>query len=109
MPTTDRNMSERVRDVSITDGKLSVDLADGRTIITPLTWYPRLMSATITQRNNWRIVGAGFGIHWPDVDEDLSVDGMLRGAPSAERRIDPRVPTPHNPRTPRPKNPKRGV
>lgn len=81
---SERSMSERVRDVLISDGKLRVDLVDGRTIITPITWYPRLLNATPAQRNYWHIVGGGFGIHWPDVDEDLSVDGMLRGAPSGE-------------------------
>jgi hypothetical protein len=59
-----------------------VDLLDGRTISVPLVWYPRLLSATPEQRANWRIAGGGFGIHWPDVDEDLSTDGLLRGAPA---------------------------
>ena len=55
------------------------DLADGRTIIVPLAWYPRLLHATPEQRANWQVAGAGFGIHWPEIDEDLSTDGLLRG------------------------------
>jgi hypothetical protein len=66
--------------VRIDDDALTVDLADGRTVSTPLAWYPRLLHATRGQRNNYVISGAGFGIHWPDVDEDLSVQGMLAGA-----------------------------
>lgn len=61
---------------------LSVDLIDGRTISVPLAWYPRLLHATVAQRSNWKIAGAGFGIHWPDLDEDLSTEGLLRGAPA---------------------------
>ncbi len=77
------NPGERVRDVHFTDDTLAVDLADGRTIIVPLVWYPRLLSATIQQRSQWQVAGAGFGIHWPDLDEDLSTEGLLRGAPAA--------------------------
>ena len=62
--------------------RLVVDLLDGRTISVPLVWYPRLLAATPEQRSNWRLVGGGFGIHWPDVDEDLSTEGLLRGAPA---------------------------
>lgn len=72
----------RVRDVSITDDELSVSLMDGRTITVPLAWYPRLANATPEQRGHWEIAGAGHGIHWPDVDEDLSTEGLLRGAPA---------------------------
>jgi len=71
-----------VKDVRVGDETLAVDLADGRTITVPLAWYPRLLHATRAQRSNWRISGAGFGIHWPDVDEDLSTEGLLRGAPA---------------------------
>ena len=74
---------ERVKDVHVTDDALSVDLIDGRTIIVPLVWYPRLCEASPQQRLNWRISGAGYGIHWPDVDEDLSTAGLLRGVPAA--------------------------
>lgn len=76
------NSGERVTDVSCTEDKLVVDLADGRAISVPLAWYPRLLHATPRERDNWEIAGAGFGIHWPDIDEDLSVEGLLRGAPS---------------------------
>ncbi|HXJ91612.1 MAG TPA: DUF2442 domain-containing protein [Terriglobia bacterium] len=74
---------ERVKDVRFTEDTLAVDLIDGRTISVPLAWYPRLFDATPEQRRNWQISGAGFGIHWPDVDEDLSTEGLLRGAPAA--------------------------
>jgi hypothetical protein len=77
------NAGERVRDVHVTEDTLAVDLADGRTIIVPLAWYPRLLSATSEQRSHWEIAGAGYGIHWPDLDEDLSTEGLLRGAPAA--------------------------
>lgn len=73
---------QRVKDVRITDDLLSVDLLDGRTITVPLAWYPRLLHATRKQRSHWKISGGGFGIHWPDVDEDLSTEGLLRGAPA---------------------------
>jgi hypothetical protein len=73
---------ERVQDVYFKDDTLSVDLMDGRTISVPLTWYPRLLGATSQQRNKWEVCGGGYGIHWPDVDEDLSTEGLLRGAPA---------------------------
>jgi Protein of unknown function (DUF2442) len=71
---------ERVKDVRFTEDALVVDLLDGRTISVPLVWYPRLLSATPAQRANWRPAGGGFGIHWPEVDEDLTTEGLLRGA-----------------------------
>jgi hypothetical protein len=74
---------ERVADVKFTRDTLSVALKDGRTITVPLVWYPRLFSATVAQRKNWKIAGGGYGIHWPDVDEDLSTEGLLRGAPAS--------------------------
>jgi len=74
---------ERVLDVRFDDYSLIVDLMDGRTISAPLAWYPRLANATPQQRANWEKCGGGFGIHWPDVDEDLSTEGLLRGAPAA--------------------------
>ncbi len=73
---------ERVKDVKVTDDSLSVDIMDGRTITVPLVWYPRLLNATTTQRQNWEKCSAGLGIHWPDIDEDLSVEGLLRGIPA---------------------------
>ena len=71
---------ERVKDVRCDDETLSVDLMDGRTIMVLLAWFPRLLHATPEQRAHWEIAGAGFGIHWPDIDEDLSTEGLLRGA-----------------------------
>jgi Protein of unknown function (DUF2442) len=73
---------ERVAGVKFTKETLSVDLLDGRTITVPLAWYPRLLNATPAQRKNWRVAGGGYGIHWPDIDEDLSTEGLLRGAPA---------------------------
>ncbi len=79
---SDINPGERVKDARCTEDALSVDLADGRTITVPLAWYPRLLHATPEQRANWRISGGGYGIHWPDIDEDLSTEGLLCGAPA---------------------------
>ena len=76
---------ERVAGLEITEDTLSVQLMDGRTTSVPLVWYPRLLNATEAQRNNWQIAGGGYGIHWPDVDEDLSTEGLLRGAPAPRR------------------------
>jgi hypothetical protein len=76
------NSGECVTDVHCTEDKLTVDLSDGRSISVPLAWYPLLLHATPRERDNWTIAGAGFGIHWPELDEDLSVEGLLRGAPS---------------------------
>ncbi len=73
---------ERVAQVTLTDETLSVALKDGRIITVPLAWYPRLLRGTPAQRSNWRIAGGGCGIYWPDLDEDLSTEGLLRGAPS---------------------------
>lgn len=72
----------RVRTVAVGDDRLTVELMDGRAIAVPLAWYPRLFDATPEQRRNWEIAGGGYGIHWPDVDEDLSTEGLLRGAPA---------------------------
>jgi hypothetical protein len=82
MNTLEPKAGERVREVRFTDDDVSVDLFDGRTITVPLTWYPRLLHATPKQRENWKIAGAGYGIHWPDIDEDLSTQGLLQGAPA---------------------------
>ena len=73
---------ERVTNVHCTDDYVVVDLVDGRTISAPLAWYPRLLHATAEQRINWQVAGAGYGIHWPDIDEDISVEGLLRCAPA---------------------------
>jgi hypothetical protein len=74
----------RIRSVAVDGERLSVELIDGRATAVPLAWYPRLANATAAERSNWEIAGGGYGIHWPDVDEDLSTEGLLRGAPSPE-------------------------
>jgi len=79
------NADERVKDVRVDADSVSVDLMDGRTITVPLAWYPRLADATAEQLAHWEVAGAGYGIHWPDIDEDLSTEGLLRGA-SAPRQ-----------------------
>ena len=70
--------------VTVTEDTLSVDLSDGRTISVPLAWYPRLTYASQAEQNNWRLIGKGYGIHWEDLDEDISVEGLLAGKPSGE-------------------------
>ena len=82
MATLATTADERVADVRCDDASLIVDLKDGRTISVPLAWYPRLFDATPDQRANWQTCAAGFGIHWPDMDEHLSTEGLLRGAPA---------------------------
>ena len=69
----------RAREVSVSDDELTVSLADGREISVPLAWFPRLLHATTDQRRNFELLGDGDGIHWPEIDEDLSVAGLLRG------------------------------
>ena len=66
------------------DDVLTVELSDGRVLSVPVAWYPRLSHGTVEERNNWRLIGAGRGIHWPDLDEDISVEGLLGGKPSGE-------------------------
>ena len=83
MSASEIRLGERVKDVHIDENTLAVDLADGRTIVVPLVWFPRLLNANAEQRQHWEISGAGYGIHWPDLDEDLSTEGLLRGAPAA--------------------------
>ena len=78
---------ERVKDVRVSEEALTVDLMDGRTIAVPLAWYPRLSTATNDQRAHWQVCGGGYGIHWPDIDEDLSTEGLLRGAPAPQPRV----------------------
>jgi len=70
--------------VSVTDDTLTLELADGRSISAPLAWYPRLLHGTVEERNRWKLIGEGLGIHWPDLDEDISVENLLVGRPSAE-------------------------
>ena len=76
----------RVISVSVTDDTLSVDLEDGRTIAVPMGWYPRLAHGTPAERSHFQISGAGYGIHWPDLDEDIGVEGLLLGKRSNESR-----------------------
>ncbi len=78
---------ERVKSVRSDDDTLSVDLMDGRTITVPLVWYPRLLNATQKQRDHWEPSGGGYGIHWPEIDEDLSTEGLLRGAPAPKSQL----------------------
>jgi hypothetical protein len=85
MQASEIKPGEGVKNVSFTEDTLAVDLVDGRTIVVPLVWYPRLLDASSEQRQNWQVSAAGYGIHWPDIDEDLSTAGMLRGAPAAQR------------------------
>ncbi len=79
LPKTD----PRAKEVSVTEDELCVLLADGRRISVPLAWFPRLLRATPAERSNYELLGEGQGIHWPEVDEDLSVAGLLRGTPSS--------------------------
>ena len=74
-------------EVTVTEDTLTVELSDGRTIAVPLAWYPRLIHATKKERGNWRLIGKGQGIHWPDLDEDISVEGLLAGRPSGESQV----------------------
>ncbi|HYH86674.1 MAG TPA: DUF2442 domain-containing protein [Pyrinomonadaceae bacterium] len=74
----------KAQNVSVTDDTLAVDLSDGRTISVPLAWFPRLLHGTPEERNNWRFIGDKEGIHWPDLDEDISVENLLAGKPSGE-------------------------
>lgn len=76
------NPGEAVEDVRLKKHTLTVGLMDVRTITVPLAWYPRLLHATSEQRERWEIAGGGFAIHWPEVDEDLSTEGLLRGVPA---------------------------
>jgi len=72
------------QNISVTEDSLVLELDDGRTISAPLAWFPRLLDGTTEERNNWRLIGKGEGIHWPDLDEDISVEGILSGRPSGE-------------------------
>ncbi len=74
----------KVIQVVVSSDSITVDLDDSRTITVPLAWYPRLLQGTQNERNNWRRIGDGEGIHWPDLDEDLSVEGLITGRPSGE-------------------------
>jgi hypothetical protein len=73
----------RVKSVMLDDERLTVELMDGRALAVPLVWYPRLANASPEQRADWQVGGGGYGVHWPQLDEDLSTEGLLRGAPAA--------------------------
>jgi hypothetical protein len=82
--STTEARAPRAERVKVTDDSLAVDLDDGRTIIVPLAWYPRLQHGTPEERSRWRPIARGEGIHWPDLDEDISVENLLAGHPSGE-------------------------
>ncbi|QQE64088.1 hypothetical protein GFS31_07660 [Leptolyngbya sp. BL0902] len=73
-----------IQAIEITDDSLSVDLSDGRTITVPLAWYPRLLHSSPEERQTWRLIGNGSGIHWPHLDEDISLKNIILGQPSEE-------------------------
>ena len=81
--TTEISVSEAMT-VAVTEDTLTADLSDGRTISVPLAWYPRLVHATPAERSNWELIGGGQGVHWPDLDEDISVENLLAGRKSGE-------------------------
>ena len=76
-----------VESVSTTEDDLIAELADGRKISVPLAWFPRLLQGSPEERNNWRLIGNGEGIHWPDLDEDISAENLIFGQPSGESQI----------------------
>jgi hypothetical protein len=76
-----------IQQVAITDDSLTVDLADGRTLSVPLAWFPRLVQGTAEERTHWRLIGRGEGIHWPDLDEDVSIEALLAGRGSSESQV----------------------
>lgn len=87
MSTLPITADERIVDVRFTKDALRVELKDGRSITVPLNWYPRLLNASPEERNNWQVSSGGYGIHWPDIDEDLSSEGLLRGAPAPDASL----------------------
>jgi hypothetical protein len=74
-------------DVKVTKDQVTVHLVDGRTISVPLVWFPRLLHGKTKERKNWQLIGKGEGIHWPDLDEDISVRNLLLGQPSGESQL----------------------
>lgn len=86
--TIDVEVSVATR-ATVTDDTLSVDLSDGRTISVPLAWFPRLLHGTKKERNNWRLIGKGYGLHWEDLDEDISVENLLLGQAFGESQASP--------------------
>ena len=77
-------INSRIKNIEWSEDALVVDLNDGRTISVPVMWYPRLLHGTIKERNNWRLISNGEGIHWPDLDEDISIENIIAGKPSGE-------------------------
>ena len=86
MSTLPNHQMVVAQEVSFTDDALIVEMSDGRILSVPLVWFPRLLRATPEQRQNWELLGGGEGLHWPEVDEDISVEGLLQGIPSVEAR-----------------------
>lgn len=85
MPTSAVELQiPNIENVTLTDDTLTVELSDGRTLSVPLAWFPRLLHAGPQERDNWQLIGKGHGIHWEDLDEDISVEGLLAGKPSGE-------------------------
>jgi len=84
--TSEPSAGVRILEVTFDEHSLTARLADGRTISVPLAWYPRLLHASPEQREKWELCGGGFGIHWPELDEDLSAEGLLRGAPAPAKQ-----------------------
>lgn len=82
MTTSESRAGEQILDLHFEADSMVVELADGRTLKVPLAWFPRLSGASTAELENWQISAAGFGIHWPDLDEDISSEGLLRGAPA---------------------------
>ncbi len=82
--STAESRSVAATQVAVTADTLTVELSDGRSISVPLSWYPRLLDGTAEERSRWRLIGQGQGIHWPDLDEDISVENLLAGRPSTE-------------------------
>lgn len=87
MNTAVKIQEVRIKDISVTGDTITAQLMDGRIISVPLAWSWRLSEATLKQRANWRIIGDGHGVHWPDIDEDISAEGMLYGIPAPRPRI----------------------
>jgi hypothetical protein len=86
MASSEPRAGERIVGVEFDEDMLSARLADGRIVSVPLVWFPRLLDATPEQRGKWVLSAAGYGIHWPELDEDLSAEGLLRGAPAPARQ-----------------------
>ena len=85
MTASGRDPGPRIRDVRVLEDAVRVDLEDGRTLTVPLAWFPGLLRGTRSQRRRWRLCAGGTGVHWPDLDEDLSAEGLLRGARASPR------------------------